>query len=246
MKRVGFLYRRIWGYENLCLAYVKAARGKSGNPEVVAFRRNFDENIQDMREQLERREPKVGDYRTFEIYDPKRRKICAPAFPERVLHHAIMNICVPVLEKSATFDSYACRIGKGNRRAVFRARKFAGRFPWYLKLDIRKYFDSIDHEIVLWQLARKIKDRDVLDIFATILDTYHTDPGKGVPIGALVSQHLANFYLTGFDHWVKRDLKVRGYVRYMDDFLLFGPDKAFLKDRLRRIEAYLEKYLSLN
>ena len=245
MKRAGNLYRRIPDYDNLCLAFWKAARGKHQRPDVVAFKNRFDENIQKLQNDLLARRPDVGDYRFFQVRDPKPRSICAASFPERVLHHAVMNVCEPVLEAHAVFDSYACRKGKGNRKALDRAQRFSRRFPWYLKLDIRKYFDSIDHADLMDGLARKFKDRDLLHLFRTLLETYYTAPGKGMPIGNLISQHLANFYLSGFDHWVKEDLKIRGYLRYMDDFILFGPDKPYLKAALTQVRVYLAEKLAL-
>jgi len=188
----------------------------------------------------------VGQYRFFHVHDPKKRLICAAAFPERVLHHAIMNVCEPVLDRYAIFDSYACRKGKGTHRAVLKAQTFARRRCWFLKLDIRKYFDSVDHEILQGLLSRLFKDRGVLELLDQILNTYHTKDAKGLPIGNLVSQHLANFYLSFFDHWIKEKRKIRFYLRYMDDFLLFGNNKQDLKEELQHIHAFLEEKLALS
>ncbi len=199
-----------------------------------------------LRDQLLRKEPDIGHYHFFVVRDPKTRSICAAAFPERVLHHAVMNICEPVLDSHAIFDSYACRKGKGNRKALAKAQKYARKFSWYLKLDIKKYFDSIDHEIVMRLVSRRFKDADLLSLFRKILATYRTVPGKGVPIGNLISQHLANFYLSGFDHWIKEERKIRGYVRYMDDFILFSEEKEVLGTELKALEHYLKENLDLN
>lgn len=245
MKRAGDLYERIPAYENLCLAFWKAARGKQDRREVIAFRRDFDDNIQSLRDQLRRHDPVVGRYRFFRINDPKPRDICAAAFPERVLHHAVMNVCEPVLESCAIHDSYACRRGKGNRRALLRAQAFARRWEWYLKLDIRRYFDSIDHAVMMDLLARRFKDGDLLDLFRKLLNTYHIRPGKGMPIGNLISQHLANFYLGRLDHWVKEERRIRGYLRFMDDFILYGPEREFLKQELVLLREFLAENLAL-
>jgi hypothetical protein len=156
-----------------------------------------------------------------------------------------MNVCEPLLEAYAIFDTYACRKGKGNRKALARAQHFARRHNWYLKLDIRKYFDSIDHGILLALLARRIKDKELLLLFAKLLDTYHTRPGRGMPIGNLISQHLANFYLGPFDHWIKEERRTKGYLRYMDDMLVFGHDRARLKTDLEEIGHYLKQELGL-
>ncbi len=245
MKRMGNLYHQIPTYENLCLAFWKAAIGKQDRQEVIAFRNDFDANIQRIRDQLLGHNPDIGHYHFFKVFEPKRRSICAASFPERVLHHAIMNIFEPVLESYSIHDSYACRKGKGNRKALTRAQVYARRFPWYLKLDVRKYFDSIDHSIMIQQLSRRIKDKDLLELFQKLLETYHREPGKGMPIGNLISQHLANFYLGNFDHWVKEERRVKGYLRYMDDLLFFGDCKAYLKAELLQIRRFLSQELAL-
>lgn len=184
MKRAGNLYSSIAGYDNLRLAFCKAARSKYDRPEVMLFRGNLESNLELMRQQLITRRPDIGHYRFFRVRDPKPRDICAASFPERVLHHAIMNICEPILERYAIYDSYACRKGKGTIRALERAGSFSRKNRWYLKLDIRRYFDSVDQEILLNLLHRRFKDRDLLSLFAKIIATYHTTPSKGIP-GAL-------------------------------------------------------------
>lgn len=235
----------IAGLDNLQRAYLKAARGKKHLAEVIGFTSNLAENLERMRLGLVEENVEVGDYRFFTVHDPKLREICAAAFPERVLHHAIMNICEPALEKYAIHHSYACRKDKGSRKALSTAQQYAGQYPFYLKLDIRKYFDSIDHEVLLEHIKRQIKDRKVIDLFATIFATYHTVPGKGLPIGNLVSQHMANFYLGHFDHWIKDDRGVKGYLRYMDDFLVFGNSRQQLKKLLTDIQSFLQQELAL-
>jgi len=246
MKRVGNLYHQIADSENLRLAFYKACRGKSDRAEVINYRKDLDKNLILLRQQLFDEHVNVGDYRFFMVFDPKKRQICAASFNERVLHHAVMNICEPVLDKYAIYDSYACRIGKGQQKAVKRAQKFAGDFQYYLKLDIRKYFDSIDQTILLNLVCRRIKDIKLLNLFKIIISSYHTEPGKGLPIGNLVSQHLANFYLGRLDHWLKEDMQVKGYVRYMDDFLLFATSKQKLKEQLHKIADFLVNELQLD
>lgn len=245
MKRAGNLYERIAEPENLRLAFLKSIRGKRGKQDVIAYTSNLDANLRELREQLLAEQIDVGHYHFFTVHDPKERVICAASFPERVLHHAIMNICEPVLERYAVHDSYACRTGKGMHAAVRRAQTFSRRFSWYLKLDIRQYFASIDHAVVMRLLERRIKDRAVLRLIQCVLDTYHVEPGRGLPIGNLLSQHLANFYLGHLDHWVKETLRVRGYVRYMDDFVLWADDKAVLKAHLEAVRGFLESDLRL-
>jgi hypothetical protein len=165
LKRKGNLYSHIHTCENLCLAYRKAARGKQDRQEVIQFRNNFAVNIAKLQNEIVRHQPDIGHYYFFMVHDPKPRSICAASFPERVLHHAIMNVCEPVLESFSIFDSYACRKKKGNRKALARAQQFTRQYAWYLKMDIRKYFDSIDHNILLELLRRRFKDRELLLLF---------------------------------------------------------------------------------
>lgn len=245
MKRIGNLYARIAEPENLRLAFLKAVRGKRGKAEVLAYAESLNANLEILRSQLLSGRLDVGHYHFFTVYDPKERIICAASFPERVLHHAIMNVCEPVLERYAIHDSYACRTGKGMHAAVLRAQSFARKYPWHLKLDIRKYFDSIDHQKLMDLLGRRIKDAEVLRAVGGILETYETDPGRGLPIGNLLSQHLANFYLGHLDHHVKEVFLTKGYVRYMDDFALFGATKDDLRGQLDDVRRFLRESLAL-
>ena len=245
MKRAGNLYASIATPDNLRLAFYKAAGVKHDRPEVVRFREKLSDNLALLRQQLTLQKPDIGHYRFFQVRDPKPRHICAASFPERVLHHAVMNICEPVLDRYGIYDSYACRKGKGSVRALERAQMFSQKNGWYLKLDIRRYFDSIDQGVMLQLLHRRFKDKPLLHLFDQLLAIYHTDPGKGMPIGNLISQHLANFYLGHLDHWIKEILRVRYYLRYMDDFILFGENRILLKEQLGLIRTYLDKKLRL-
>lgn len=245
MKRAGNLYHRIHDHENLCLAFSKACRGKQGRKDVILFRQDFERNIEALKKQLRERKVQVGNYHFFHVHDPKKRLICAASFPERVLHHAVMNVCEPVLESYAISDTYACRKGKGGKMAVERACQFSRRFGWYLKLDISRYFDSIDHRILMELVERRFKDKDLLSLLEEILGTYCTRPGKGLPIGNLISQHMANFYLGFMDHFIKEVARVRGYVRYMDDFIIWGGEKSELKRRLETVSCWLQENLAL-
>gem|GEM_PF-5996520 len=179
MRRVGNLQPLIADRDNLRRAFLKAARGKSGKPEVIAFRETLDEQIENLRHRILTLQPMVGNYRFFYVRDPKIRLICAAAFPERVLQHAIMNVCEPILDASAIYHSYACRKGKGMHRAIRYARRCAAKHKYYLKLDIRKYFDSICHQTALCLLESKIKDKQTLALFAKIMAQYQTRPGRG-------------------------------------------------------------------
>jgi RNA-directed DNA polymerase len=206
MKRVGRLYEAILEPDNLKLALLKALRGKRNSAAALAFCRDVPGNLGLVRQRLASLEPRWGSYRLFRISDPKPRTIAAASFPERVMHHALVNVLEPVFERQQICHSYACRPGKGTHAAVLRAFHLAKSGGCFLKLDVRKYFDSVSHEVVRRQLGRLVKDQPVLRLFATLLDSYHTAPGRGLPIGNLTSQHLANLYLSGLDHYVLEQL----------------------------------------
>lgn len=239
MKRIGHLMESIAAPDNLRLAFWKAARGKRGKADCQAFQARLEEELETLRTGLLSGQVRVGDYHYFTIHDPKERLICAASFRERVLHHALMNVCEPVLEKAAVFDSYACRKGKGRLAAVARARGFAARHGWFLKLDVRKYFDSIHHETLRGLLRRKFKDPLVLELFDRILASYVTASGRGLPIGNLTSQHWANYYLAPLDRFLKEELRRGAYVRYMDDFVVWGESGPELREVCERARAFL-------
>lgn len=245
MKRVGNLYDSITDMDNLHLAFWKAGRGKRGKPDVIAFQENLDQELADLRDQLVGGDVHLGDYRFFTIHDPKERTICAAPFRERVLHHAIMNVCEPHFERYQIYDSYACRKGKGTTGALDRAEAFVRRFGWYLKLDVRKYFYTIDHSVLKVLLRRRFKDSRLLHLFDKIIDSYEVLPRKGLPIGNLTSQYFANHYLAVLDHFIKEELRIPGYVRYMDDMLLFSDDKGVLKTVSTDVRNFCEQQLQL-
>lgn len=230
---------------NLRLAFWKVAKSKRAKADCRAFQEKLDENVAASRAELLSGSVAVGEYHTFTIYDPKERTICAASFRERVLHHALMNVCEPALERAAVFDSYACRKGRGQQAAVKRAASYARQHGWFLKMDIRRYFDSIDQSVLRRLLVRKFKDAGVLDLFDRILASYQTAPGRGLPIGNLTSQHFANFYLAPLDRFIKERLQRRCYVRYMDDFVVWGDTAAELREVWRQVEAFLAAELGL-
>jgi RNA-directed DNA polymerase len=243
VKRIGFLYEQISQYENLLDAFHAAARRKRQRPEVRAFSESLPRQLTRMQDGFRHESLELGDYHYFTIYDPKQRRICAASFPERVIHHAVVNVAGTVLLRPLIDQTYACRVGKGQHRAVGLARRYAEDFPFFLKMDVRKYYDSIEHARVAQQLARILKDPPLLRWFDRLLDTYHTQPGRGLPIGNLTSQYLANLFLSPLDHFVQHQLGCRAYIRYMDDFVLWGTRQqvrqwrpaasGFLAERLR-------------
>lgn len=246
MKRVGNLMPEVIRIENLKSAFWKASRGLRERTTVIRFQSRLDENLKTIRAGILSGGFPVGRVTRFVIHDPKKRVIHAPAFPERILHHALINVCEPILERATIGDSYACRKGRGQLAAVRRAEYFAARHQFFLKLDVRKFFDSIHHERLLGMLERIIKDRAVLGWFRRIVESFETNPGRGIPMGSLVSQHLANFYLHRLDHWVKEELRFAAYVRYMDDFVLWHDSARLLVQSLAAIRGFLETRMQLS
>jgi hypothetical protein len=245
VKRVGGLLDRIVARDNLLLAFCRARRGRRAAREVVDFAADLDGNLARMAAAIRDGTVAVGRYRTFTICDPKPRRIFAPAFAERVLQHAVFAVAGPRLERFLIDQTFACRQGFGTHAAVAKAQQYSRRWPYVLQLDVRHYFDVIDHRRLLDLLRRLWKDEAVLALVARILASYEVEPGHGLPIGALSSQHLANLYLGVFDLFVKEQLRCRGYVRYMDDMLLFGDDAASLRSWLAAARDWLQSQLGL-
>jgi len=185
------------------------------------------------------------DYTTFTIHDPKERRICAPSFVDRVVHHAIMNVCEAEFERSHIADTYACRTGKGQFAALERARHFAARHSWYLKLDVRKYFESIPKVTLCEAIDRKFRETRVASLFRSIVFGHTPDSPIGLPIGSLTSQHLANFYLGRTDRFIKEGLRAKAYVRYMDDMVLWADEKSTLLEWDRTLRDDLGSRLGL-
>ena len=181
------------------------------------------------------------------VYEPKPRKICAADIRDRVVHHAICNVLGPFFEAFSIYDTYACRKDKGTHRAIRRAQALSRKNRYFLKIDVEKFFERVDHQKLKELLARKIKDRKLLDLLDRIIDHPIPDgaPGKGLPIGNLTSQYFANFYLGYLDHLVKDAMGVGPYIRYMDDMLIFGNDKAALHRHLAEIRGFLQDKLLL-
>jgi RNA-directed DNA polymerase len=245
MKRHNNLLHQIADIRNLELAFWKARKGKNGYPTVEKYRDHLSNHLTALSDNIINGNVKLSDYRFFKIFDPKERDICAAFFSDRVLHHALMNVCHPFFEKYQIFDSYASRIGKGTYAAIDRAASFQKRFRYFLKLDVRKHFETIDHQVMKNMLSRQFKEEKLLCIFDTIINSYSTQPGKGLPIGNLTSQYFANHYLAVSDHYIKEQLRVKAYVRYMDDMVLWSENKNELLHAGKQLDAYMTEELKL-
>lgn len=244
MKRINNLYQSICSLENLQLADQIARKGKSKQRGVKAHIRKESENLEKLRSLLLNKEFTTSPYKTFMIKDPKERQIfCLPYFPDRIVHHAIMNVLEPVFVASFTADTYSCIKGRGIKRAADNLKKAltdVEATTYCLKLDIRKFYPSIDHDILKDLLRRKIKDRDLLWLLDDIIDS-----AAGVPIGNYLSQYMANYYLSPFDHWIKEQKRVKYYFRYADDIVILHQDKDYLHTLLKDIRSFLDIRLKL-
>ena len=261
MKTYKNLYEEIISFTNLCLAYRGAARGKRGQPDVAAFDFHLEANLLQLQQELWVQTYRPGPYRSFRIHDPKSRLISAAPFRDRVVHHALVRVIEPIFERGFIPVSYANRVGKGTHRALDRCQAFARRYRYVLQCDVVQFFPAIDHAILREVLARRIADPDVMWLVDRILesgaglldgeyemvwfpgdDLFAANRPRGLPIGNLTSQFWANCYLNPLDHFVKRELHCPGYVRYVDDFVLFADDKRLLWDWKRSVQDFLVRY----
>lgn len=238
MKRIGNLYEKIISLDNLRLADEKARRRKRRSYGVKVHDKNREANLLSLHEALKNHTFKNSEYSTFTIFEPKERLIFRlPYYPDRILHHAIMNILEPIWMSIFTKDTYSCIKGRGIHgamRNVKRAIKDRENSRYCLKIDIRKFYPSIDHNTLKSIIRRKIKCKGTLDLLDTIIDS--TD---GVPIGNYLSQYFANLMLAYFDHWIKEVKRIKHYFRYADDMVFFASTKAELHALLADIKEYL-------
>ena len=241
-------FEQIATFENLLSAAKKAYKGKKDKYQVAKFYFGLEKEIILLRQELLTGTYQPLGYSIFKIYEPKERNICSADFRDRVVHHAIINVIGDKIEKRLIYDTYACRKGKGTHKAVKRAQKFSRKCKYFLKCDIRKYFESIDCQIML-NILEKIffNNPDLLALIAKIVRhrPSYVEEGKGLPIGNLTSQHFANLYLGELDHYVKDKLGVKSYVRYMDDFIVFHDEKKELRELLVLIENFCHAKLTL-
>lgn len=262
MKRYGNLYPKIYDFDNLLAAFYQARKGKRNKPNVAAFEVNLEYELLQLHRELKEACYTPGSYTTFFIHDPKKRMISAAPFRDRVVHHALCQIIEPLFEPSFIYDTYANRKGKGTHAAIKRCQHFMRQNEFVLKCDIQKYFPSIDHAILKAMIAQRVKCSHTLNLISTIIDHSNTQEillnyfvgddlftpvtqKKGLPMGNLTSQFFANLYLSPFDHFVKQELSVNGYIRYVDDFVLLDCDKDKLKRAIERINGYLARHLRL-
>jgi len=252
------IYEQVCSFENVYRAWRTARRGKRGRSEVALFEYDLESNLIAICRELRDGTYAFGQYRSFHIHEPKRRLISAAPFRDRVVHHAMCNVIEPLFERGFIHDSYANRVGRGTHRALDRTTHFMRRHSYVLQCDVRQFFPSIDHQLLMATLARRIGDADVLRLAEQVLaggagvlsaeyemrwfpgdDLLAAGRPRGLPIGNLTSQFWANVYLNGLDHFVKREIKCPAYLRYVDDFLLFADDPDDLHRWRREVIDHL-------
>lgn len=247
MKRHGNLFERIIKYENIQLAHKLAKRGKAHYSDVRMVESNPDKYLKQIQQSLVEKTFKTSDYENFKVLVPKEREISKlPYYPDRIVQHAIMNVLRPIWDPIFIYDVYSAIPGKGIHRAILRLKNFLKdeEYTRYcLQFDISKFYPSVDHDILLELIKRKIKCRDTLWLLNDI--AYSPPSGKGIPIGNFTSQYFANIYLNWFDHYLKEKLRILYYIRYADDGILLASDKRKLQDIQEAIECYLSNHLKL-
>jgi RNA-directed DNA polymerase len=247
------LYNEICSSENLKLAFKKASKRKTFKPYVIEFAKNLKENLQQLRTELLLHSYRPKRLKTFILRDPKTRKISKSDFRDRVVHHALCNIIEPLFDRTFIHDSYANRTGKGTLGAIKRFDQFkrmvsknSTRHCYILKADIRHYFETVDHNILLSSINRKIADARVMWLIKTSLQNHKTkNPGKGMPLGNLTSQFFANIYLNELDQFVKHKLKAKHYIRYVDDFVILHTSRKELQRYMQATDNFLKQNLAL-
>jgi len=256
MVKIQFIhnYYDIISLENLLEAWKEFVKGKRKRKDVQEFELNLMANIIWLHNDLAKFKYKHGDYEFFKISDPKPRNIHKASVRDRLLHRAIYRKLYPFFDRTFVADSFSCRLGKGTHRALNRFRYFVYKVSknntkscWVLKCDIKKFFASINHEILLKILAEYIQDKNIFWLLNKIISSFYSfSPGIGLPLGNLTSQLFANIYLNNFDQFARHKLKTKFYIRYCDDFIIFSKSKEMFKDLLFKISQFLNNNLKLN
>lgn len=238
MTPVNSVFDQATDFHALREAARRAARGTRSRESAV-FLCDLESHVLALQGQLRAGSYQPGPFRTFHIVDPKPRTISAAPFRDRVVHHALCAAMEPTFERYAVFDSYACRKGKGNLAAVHRVQALSRRHAWFAKLDVLHCFETVDLDVLLAMLRRRFGEHRLMALCETILRAGAGPDGRGLPIGNLTSQHFANFLLGVVDHFAQEQLRVGGWVRYMDDMVVLGADKDRVRDRADAVAAFL-------
>jgi retron-type reverse transcriptase len=237
-------YSDVYDFANLYEAYLKARKQKRYRNEVLQFSYNLEQGLITLQQELKEKTYAVGKYRPFIVYEPKKRQIVALPFRDRIVQHALNKVIEPLFDRRMITDSFACRMGKGTHAAVKRVSYFMGKpsNTYYLKLDIKSFFASINRDILKAIIRNTIEDRDILWLLDVV---FESSPVPGMPIGNLMSQLFANVYLHELDHHCKNVLGVPYYVRYMDDVIILSHSKSYLQALLANIKEFVSTHLAL-
>jgi len=251
-KRLIIRYNEIISIDNLLLAWSEFVKGKKSKPDVMCFSLNLMDNILQLHDDLANKAYRHGGYKSFYITDPKLRHIHKASVRDRLVHHAVYRQLYPFFAKTFIADSFSCQLGKGTHRAIARFKSFARKASknntltcWILKCDIKKFFASIDHDVLLRTLDEYIKDKDIASLLSNIIASHEDSPSKGLPLGNLTSQLFVNIHMNRFDQHIKHKVKARYYIRYADDFIILSDNKARLNDILQFISDFLQDELKL-
>jgi RNA-directed DNA polymerase len=240
MKRRSNLYHKITSLANLQEADAKAQRGKANQYGVIKHNLNRDANLLVLQDMLQSKTYRTSVYDIFQVHEPKERTVYRlPYFPDRITHHAIMNVLETIFVGTFTADTYSCIKTRGIHALANNLKhdlKDIEGTRYCLKLDIKKFYPSVDHNTLKQLLRRKFKDKDLLWLLDEIIDS-----APGLPIGNYLSQYLANFYLSYFDHWLKEEKRIKYYYRYADDIVILGSNKPELHALLDDISNYLQE-----
>jgi len=243
------VFEKIICLENLFLAWREFRKGKRNKSDVQSFEFNLEDNLFELYQELKNGTYCHSDYTAFNICDPKLRRIHKAHVRDRVLHHAVFRILYPIFDKSFIFDSYSCRIEKGSHRAINRLEKFCRKSSknnsqniFALKCDIKKFFDSVNQEILLGLIKSKINDKNAIWLIEKIIKSF----SSGLPLGNVTSQLFANIYLNELDQFIKHKLKIKYYLRYCDDFIILDKDRNSLEKLIYQINAFLSNRLKLS
>ncbi|MCL5733067.1 MAG: reverse transcriptase/maturase family protein [Patescibacteria group bacterium] len=259
MKNFTHIFEKIISIDNLLSSWKEFRIGKKSRKDISYFERNLEDNIWTLNDLLKNKTYKHGPYHSFYVHDPKLRHIHKASVRDRVLHHAIVKNIEPAFEPTFIFDSYSCRVGKGAHKGTEQfiryARKVSKNYTrtcWVLKCDIKKFFASIDHHILLDILYRRINDPDVRHLLKKVIESFSSEftvnpeEPKGIPIGNLTSQLFANVYLNELDQFMKHELKEKYCLRYADDFVVLHPQREHCEKIIEPISNFLKHNLKLD
>jgi len=252
-RRLRHIFYSIISVDNLLAAWCEFLRGKRRRRDVAEFSLHLTDNIVEIHHELTDKSYCHGGYHAFKVNDPKPRDIHKASVKDRLVHHALYRVLYPHFDRKFIHDSYSCRLGKGTQRAINRFRDFGRKVSqnhsktvWVLKCDVRKFFASIDHKVLKEVLRKDIADDDTSWLLDQVIDSFSSGTvGKGLPLGNLTSQLLVNIYMNEFDHFVKRRLKAKYYIRYADDFVILHRDCDYLEELLSLINEFLHSRLKL-